>query len=137
MSGPNHGRCALRSDRPTHRRASLRASVSSDRSTSGRSWSYQLGTIPSALIRDAKVVGFIPSSWAAPTGPETFPHAAFRAARILSASSYRISAAVRTLPGSATKASGSRVGLDGDGSSMLKVEVITARSTRPAIVPAM
>jgi hypothetical protein len=37
------------------------ASVSSDRSTSGRSWSDQLGRIPSALIRAAKVVGFIPS----------------------------------------------------------------------------
>ena len=31
-----------------------RASVSSDRSTSGRSWSYQRGRIPSTLIREAR-----------------------------------------------------------------------------------
>ena len=33
------------------------------------------------MIRDAKVVGLTPSSWAAPPGPEAFPPAAFRAAR--------------------------------------------------------
>jgi hypothetical protein len=48
------------------------------------------GRMPSALIRDAKVVGFSPSNWAAPPGPDTLPFAAASAARMLSASSCRI-----------------------------------------------
>src|SRR5258708_19608961 len=41
---------------------------------------------PRALIRDAKVVGFIPSNSAAPRGPEILPFVWAKAERILSRS---------------------------------------------------
>src|SRR5262249_36923812 len=62
--GSRSRRSRRRNDPPGGRCDFAYAGVS-DRSTSGRSSSDQLGSIPSTLIRDAKVVGFIPSSWAA------------------------------------------------------------------------
>jgi hypothetical protein len=64
--------------------------------TVSQSCSYETGTIPSALIREARVVGFISRSWAAPPVPETLPCAALSAPRILSASICRIWASVST-----------------------------------------
>ena len=55
---------------------------------SGQCWGPK--AIHNALIRDASVVGLIPSSSAAPPGPETLPLVALSAARMLSASICRI-----------------------------------------------
>src|SRR5476649_1135339 len=91
----------------------------------------EMRLIPSDLIRDASVVDFMPSNCAAPLGPETLPFAALSAARILSASSWRIWASVRTLAKSMAEASEAGTARTGDGSStfsLLPVDVMTARS---------
>ena len=52
--------------------------------------------MPSALMRDARVVGFMDKSAAAPPPPYNFPSACSRAARMFSRSRRRISSSVTT-----------------------------------------
>jgi hypothetical protein len=51
--------------------------------------------MPRDLIRDASVVGVMPSSSAAPPAPDTFPFVCVSAARMLYASNCRNSASVQ------------------------------------------
>jgi hypothetical protein len=55
---------------------------------------YGLRVSPSALMRDARVVGFVPSNSAAPSGPKIFPFACSNAAAMLSRSWRRMSSRV-------------------------------------------
>ena len=83
-------------------------------------------------MREANVVGFIPSNSAAPLGPDTFPFALSRAVRMLSASNRRMSAAVNSRLFSNNEPVGftGRAGPE-DGKLMVSrplSDVITARS---------
>lgn len=55
--------------------------------------------IPSALMREASVVGFMPSNSAAPSAPKSFPPHCFKAAAMLSRSWRLSSSQVRSLAG--------------------------------------